>query len=133
MVASIIVVHCNIKSPIKRVRKYPMGSYVKVIVKVSASCFQARSGASPLLSPRMLQESERNQEVAVDKLDADFCGKLVACLASPSRFISVSGPPPPSLAAERALAPQDGSDRIGLGLNPCASVVGPSSRSPPGS
>ncbi len=61
-----------------------------------------------VIRPRMLQESERNQEVAVDKLDADSCGKLVACLASPFRFIPVSGPPPPSLAAaERGLARGD--------------------------
>ncbi len=29
----------------------------------------------------------------MDKLDADSCGKLVACLASPFQFIPVSGPP----------------------------------------
>ncbi len=40
----------------------------------------------------------------MDKLDADSCGKLVACLASSFRFIPVSGPPPPSVAAaERGL------------------------------
>ena len=49
-------------------------------------------------SPRMLRKSEVNQEVAVDKLDADSCGKLVACMPPPPRFIPVPGPPPPGLA-----------------------------------
>ena len=47
----------------------------------------------------MLRESERNREVAVDKLDADSCGKTVSCLPSPSRFIPVTGPPPLCMAA----------------------------------
>ena len=52
----------------------------------------------------------------MDTLEADSCGKLVTCMPSPPRFISVSGPPPPGLAAAvRGLAPQGGSDRFSLG------------------
>ena len=34
----------------------------------------------------------------MDKLDADSCGKPVACMPPPPRFIPVPGPPPPGLA-----------------------------------
>ncbi|MCY4459006.1 MAG: hypothetical protein OXC26_01185, partial [Albidovulum sp.] len=71
----------------------------------------------------------------MEKLGADSCGKLLPCHPLAPRFIPVSGPPPPGqAAAERGLAPQDGSDRIGLGsLDPWISMVGPPSRSSPGS
>ena len=71
----------------------------------------------------------------MDKLEADSCGKPVACMLRPPRFIPVPGPPPPGLAAaERGQAPQDGSDRDSLGsADPWSSVVGPPSRSSPGS
>ncbi len=52
-------------------------------------------------APRMLRESEVNQEVAVDKLDADSCGKPVACMPPPPRFIPVPGPPPADASAGR--------------------------------
>ncbi len=45
--------------------------------------------------PRMFKESETNQEVAVEKLGADSCGKLLPCHPLAPRFIPVSGPPPP--------------------------------------
>ncbi len=51
----------------------------------------------------------------MDKLDVDSCGKTVPCPRSPPQFIPVTGPPPPGQAAERGMAPQDGSDRIHLG------------------
>jgi len=71
----------------------------------------------------------------VEKLGADSCGKPLPCLPSAPRFIPVSGPPSPGLTtAERGLAPQDGSDRSHLGSqDPWFSMVGPPSRSSPGS
>ena len=71
----------------------------------------------------------------MDKLQAESCGKPVACMPPPPRFIPVPGPPPPGLAAaERGLAPQDGLDRNALGSSdPQGSVVGPPSLQPPGS
>ncbi len=62
--------------------------------------------------PRMFREPETNQGVAVENFGAGSCGKPASCLPPPPRFIPGSGPPPPGLAAaERGLAPQDGSDR----------------------
>ena len=62
-----------------------------------------------------LRESEVNQRW-LWQLDADSCGKTVSCPRSPPQFIPVTGPPPPGqAAAERGMAPQDGSDRIRLG------------------
>ena len=78
-----------------------LGGRIACLAMPSARAIRSYLRSLPLpaipllsLSPRMLRESERNQEVAVDKLDADSCGKTVPCLPSPSRFIPVTGPPP---------------------------------------